>query len=256
MPWAPTYIATKASSGTGARAGRVPFPISRSTPFVMRTTFDAGTPAASDAVADALGQRDDPVGAPVAEGLEAPRGGGRRALAHQAHRDRRLRPQVPHLEEEPGAAGPGERRRGGGRRQRGRRGHDHVRSRRARAGDGGPPGEGAVAGQARAHVAAVAGRGVGAPDVEAVLDLVHDPPAAVALRDGPLLVLDVGRDDRDLVARPRQGAGVLPVAHAARLVGAHEVLRHVEHPAHGDPPSSVSAALSGGRPSSEPSTSA
>ena len=47
MPWAPTYIATKASSGTGARAGRVPFPISRSTPFVMRTTFDAGTPAAT-----------------------------------------------------------------------------------------------------------------------------------------------------------------------------------------------------------------
>ena len=40
-------MATKAPSGTGAGAGRTPLPISRSTPFVMSSTFPAGTPPAT-----------------------------------------------------------------------------------------------------------------------------------------------------------------------------------------------------------------
>jgi hypothetical protein len=51
VPWAPTYIATKASFGTGTGApplrANAPPCVGRSIPLVMRVIFAALTPAAT-----------------------------------------------------------------------------------------------------------------------------------------------------------------------------------------------------------------
>ena len=184
-----------------------------------------------DPVPDALGEGHDAVGAGVAEALQAAGDRDVRrsvsrpiAIAESGNRSRTSSTKrAPRARARAAAAAA--------RGQRRRRRHHHVRP-AGRASRRGPTTTRTCRSWliARAQVAAVAGGRVGAPDVDPVLDLVDHPPPAVALGDRALLVLDVGGHDGHLVAGAGEGAGVLPVAHAAGLVGVDEVLRDVEDP--------------------------